>query len=137
MLKQKLIFSRNAEDEEEGASIWVKTNDLSTLSVDKDALKKAEEASRKKQERKDKAGPKVVANKYGSREATASQVRQASTALLLLLFLLMFSPAPPAAPAALAALFSHCPALLLSAPSNLPRCLARRQQLPSRREGRG
>ena len=52
----------------------MKTNDLSTLSVDKEALKKAEDASRKKQERKDKAGPKVVANKYGSREATASQV---------------------------------------------------------------
>ena len=53
------------------------------------ALKKAEEVLKKKQDKKDKAvcfssflkgnipplqGPKTVANKYGSREATASQV---------------------------------------------------------------
>ena len=42
--------------------------------VDKDALKKAEDVLKKKQDKKDKAGPKVVANKYGTREATASQV---------------------------------------------------------------
>ena len=67
-------LARDAEEHDEKNSIWLKEADLSTLNVDKEALKKAEEVLKKKQDKKDKAGPKTVANKYGSREATASQV---------------------------------------------------------------
>jgi len=67
-------MARAAEEEEEGNSIWLKDTSEDMRGVDKEALKKAEEVIKKKQERKDKAGPKIVANKYGSREATASQV---------------------------------------------------------------
>jgi len=67
-------MARDAEEHDDKNSIWLKEADLSTLNVDKEALKKAEEVLKKKQDKKDKAGPKTVANKYGSREATASQV---------------------------------------------------------------
>jgi len=55
-------------------SIWLKTGEEELRSVDSKKLERAEELRLKKQQKKDAAGVKPVANKYGSREATASQV---------------------------------------------------------------
>jgi ATP-binding cassette subfamily F protein 3 len=73
-------LARGAQEEDEGNSIWMKTVDEESRYVDKDALRKAEEVLKKKQERKEKTVAKPVANKYGSREATASQVLSKSAA---------------------------------------------------------
>jgi len=67
-------LASQVEDLEAGESIWLKDADEEARFVDTDKLKKAEEQLKKKQLRKDKEGVKPQANKYGSREATASQV---------------------------------------------------------------
>jgi len=67
-------LAKAGEEEESKDSIWVSVGVEETLAVDTDKLKKAEEQLKKKQTRKDKEVAKPVANKYGSREATASQV---------------------------------------------------------------
>jgi len=56
----------------EGDSIWLKTGDEDLRGVDSKKLEKAEELLKKKQSRNVKSAP--TANRYGSREATASQV---------------------------------------------------------------
>jgi len=53
-------------------SIWLKTGEEELRSVDKNKLEKAEELLKKKQNKKDTTVKQP--NKYGSREATASQV---------------------------------------------------------------
>eukprot|EP00090_Calanus_glacialis_P037773 TRINITY_DN6538_c0_g1_i1.p1 TRINITY_DN6538_c0_g1~~TRINITY_DN6538_c0_g1_i1.p1 ORF type:complete len:711 (-),score=247.18 TRINITY_DN6538_c0_g1_i1:142-2274(-) len=55
----------------EGESIWLKTGDEDLRGVDSKKLEKAEELLKKKQNRKVDVKPM---NRYGSREATASQV---------------------------------------------------------------
>jgi len=67
-------MARAGDEEDNKDSIWVNTSHEDVLAVDKEKLMKAEEQLKKKQTRKDKEGPKPIANKYGSREATATQV---------------------------------------------------------------
>jgi len=55
-------------------SIWLKTGDEELRGVDSKKLEKAEELLKKKQNKKDQTAVKQNPNKYGSREATASQV---------------------------------------------------------------
>ena len=55
-------------------SIWLKTGDEELRSVDKNKLEKAEEMLKKKQTRKQDTSTTKPQNKYGNREATASQV---------------------------------------------------------------
>ena len=57
-----------------GDSIWLKTGEEELRSVDKDKLEKAEELRLKKQNKKDNTTTTKPANKYSTREATASQV---------------------------------------------------------------
>jgi len=59
--------------EEEKDSIWLKTADEAPRGIDKQKLEKAEQLLIKKQIKKDNQELKPV-NKYGSREATASQI---------------------------------------------------------------
>ena len=56
-------------------SIWLKTGEEELRSVYSKKLERAEKLRQKNQQKKDAAGLKPVANKYGSRKATASQVQ--------------------------------------------------------------
>jgi len=67
-------LASQAEELESKDSIWLNTDAADNLAVDTEKLKKAEDQLKKKQLRKDKMDIKPDANKYGSREATASQV---------------------------------------------------------------
>jgi len=55
-------------------SIWLKTGEEELRGVDSKKLERAEELLKKKLNKKENSAVKPVANKYGSREATASQV---------------------------------------------------------------
>ena len=55
-------------------SIWLKTGEEELRSVDKGKLERAEELLKKKQTKKENTSGKQPSNRYGNREATASQV---------------------------------------------------------------
>ena len=80
LLENSVHIGQLAAEQENGAengnsadSIWLKTGDEELRSVDKNKLEKAEELLKKKQNKKETTAVKPT-NKYGSREATASQV---------------------------------------------------------------
>ncbi|XP_023343664.1 ATP-binding cassette sub-family F member 3 [Eurytemora carolleeae] len=70
----QLASDQGLEDVKEANSIWLKTTDDAARNVDSKKLEKAKELDLKKQNKKDGKEIKPNANKYGSREATASQV---------------------------------------------------------------
>merc|ERR1719369_236556 len=76
MLHAPVQLGQLASDQSEGESaesIWMRTADDAPRSVDSRKLEKAKQLLIKKQNKKDQIEVKPV-NKYGSREATASQV---------------------------------------------------------------
>lgn len=70
----QLASDQGAQDEKESNSIWLNTLDGANRNVDAKKLEKAQELAFKKQTKKDGKEIKPVRYKYGSREATASQV---------------------------------------------------------------
>jgi len=70
----QLASEQGGEEGGEGDSIWLKTGEEELRGVDSKKLERQEELRKKKQNRKDNTVAKPAGNKYGSREATASQV---------------------------------------------------------------